>query len=187
MCRSQAFFKHFKMLSFTNNGTRVVLTGFMGVGKSSVARHLSMLLGCERVDLDTFIEEHERRKIHEMIDKDGLEFYREVESRNLKRALTETNAQIFSLGGGTWTEEGNRRLLKKHGLTSVWLESTFQHCWRNIRMSKKERPLARNKPAARKLFDERQKLYALADWHFIIRPELTSFDIAKQIAEEIFS
>jgi shikimate kinase len=175
------------MLSFTNNGTRVVLTGFMGVGKSSVARHLSLLLNCERVDLDSFIEEHERRKINEIIDTDGLSFYRGVESRNLERVLTETNAQILSLGGGTWTVDKNRALLKKHGLTSVWLESTFQHCWHNIRMSKKERPLARNKLAARKLFDERQKLYALADWHFIVKPEFTSYDIAGQIAEQIFS
>ena len=175
------------MLSFTNNGTRVVLTGFMGVGKSSVARHLSALLGCERVDLDFFIEEHEGRKIPEILDADGVASYRELESRNLERVLTETDVQILSLGGGTWTEEKNRGLLKKHGMTSVWLESTFQHCWRNIRMSKKERPLARNKIAARKLFDERQKLYALADWHFIIKPELTSYEIAQQIAEEIFS
>ena len=175
------------MLSFTNNGTRVALTGFMGVGKSSVARHLSMLLDCGRVDLDSFIEEHEGRKIHEIIHADGLTFYREVESRSLLRVLTETDAQILSLGGGTWTEAENRRVLKKHGLTSVWLESSFQHCWRNIRMSKKERPLAANKAAARALFDERQKLYALADWHFIIKPEFNSYDIATQIAEEIFS
>ena len=159
----------------------------MGVGKSSVARHLAMLLNCERIDLDSFIEEHEDRKIHDMIDLNGLEFYRDVESRNLKRVLLETNAQILSLGGGTWTVEANRKLLKDHGLTSVWLESTFQHCWRNIRMSRKDRPLARNKPAAQKLFEDRQKIYALADWHFIIRPELNSFDIARQIAEEIFS
>lgn len=175
------------MLSFTNNGTRVALTGFMGVGKSSVARHLSMLLNCERVDLDSFIEERERRKIHEIIDSDGLASYREIEAVNLERVLLETNAQILSLGGGTWTVDLNRKLLRSHGLTSVWLESTFQHCWRNIRMSRKERPLARNKPAAQKLFDDRQKIYALADWHFIIRPEYTSFDIARQIAEEIFS
>ena len=175
------------MLSLTNNGTRVALTGFMGVGKSSVARHLSQMLHCERLDLDTFIEEREQRKIHEMIDKDGLAAYRKVETKCLESALVETNAQILSLGGGAWTEERNRTLLKKNGLTSVWLESTFQHCWRNIRMSKKERPLARNKIAARKLFDERQKLYALADWHFVIKPEFTSFDVARQIAEEIFS
>lgn len=175
------------MLSFTNNGTRIALTGFMGVGKSSVARHLALLLHCERIDLDSFIEESEQRKIHEIIDKDGLEAYRGVETKSLDHVLKDTDAQIISLGGGAWTEEKNRRLLKKHGLTSVWLESSFQHCWRNIRMSKKERPLARNKVAARKLFDERQKLYALADWHFVIKPEFTSFDVARQIAEEIFS
>jgi shikimate kinase len=146
-----------------------------------------MLLDCERVDLDSFIEEHEGRKIHEIITAEGLTGYRQIESRNLQRALTETNAQIISLGGGTWTEEHNRKLLRQHGLTSVWLESSFQHCWRNIRMSKKERPLARNKTAARALFDERQKLYALADWHFIIKPEFNSYDVARQIAEEIFS
>ncbi|HUR99381.1 MAG TPA: shikimate kinase [Pyrinomonadaceae bacterium] len=175
------------MLSFTNNGTRVALTGFMGVGKSSVARHLSMLLDCGRVDLDSFIEEQEGRKIHEIINADGLPFYRQVESRSLRLVLTETDAQILSLGGGTWTVSENRRVLKRQGLTSVWLESSFQHCWRNIRMSKKERPLATNKAAARALFDERQKLYALADWHFVIKPEFTSYDIARQIAEQIFS
>lgn len=185
--RSPVSLTNFKMLRFTNNGTRVALTGFMGVGKSSVARHLSMLLGCERVDLDSFIEENEHRKIHDIIDVDGLPFYRDVETRNLERVFSQTRAQILSLGGGTWTVEKNRKLLQTQGLTSVWLESTFQHCWQNIRMSKKDRPLARNKPAARKLFDERQKIYALADWHFIIKPEYTSFDIAKQIAEEIFS
>ena len=175
------------MLRFTNNGTRVALTGFMGVGKSSVGRHLAQLLNCERIDLDSFIEEQERRRIHDIIDTEGLDSYRGIETRNLERVLSETNAQILSLGGGTWTVDKNRRLLKKQGLTSVWLESTFQHCWHNIRTSKKERPLARNKTAARKLFDERQKIYALADWHFIIRPEFTSYDIAKQIAEQIFS
>ena len=175
------------MLRFTNNGKRVALTGFMGVGKSSVARHLALLLDCERVDLDSFIEGHEKRKIHDIIDSDGIDAYREIESKSLALALAEPKTQIFSLGGGTWTVDANRKVLKKHGLTSVWLESSFQHCWQNIRMAKKERPLARNKTAARKLFDERQKIYALADWHFIIKPELTSFDIAKQIAEEIFS
>jgi shikimate kinase len=175
------------MLSFTNNGKRVALTGFMGVGKSSVARHLAQLLNCDRLDLDSFIEEHEGRKIHEIINDDGLSHYRKLESENLLRALTETDAQIFSLGGGTWTVESNRKLLKERGITSVWLESSFQHCWRNIRMSKKERPLARNKPAARALFDERQKLYALSDWHFIIKPEFNSYDIAMQIADQIFS
>jgi shikimate kinase len=175
------------MLRLSNNGTRIALTGFMGVGKSSVARHLAMFLNCGRIDLDSFIEDSQQRKIHDIIDTDGLSAYREVETENLKRVLDLNGIQVLSLGGGTWTEARNRKLLKDHGMTSVWLESTFQHCWQNIRRSKKERPLARDKAAARKLFDERQKLYALADWHFIIKPELNSYDVARQIAEEIFS
>ena len=174
------------MLRFTNNGARIALTGFMGVGKSSVARHLAQLLNCERIDLDSFIEEQEGRTIHDIIDHDGLDSYRTIETTHLEKVLAGTQAQILSLGGGTWTIEKNRRLLKKQGITSVWLESSFQHCWNNIRTSRKERPLARNKTAARKLFDERQKIYALADWHFIIRPEFNSYDIAKQVAEQIF-
>lgn len=165
---------------------RIALTGFMGVGKSSVARHLSLMLRCDRVDLDTAIEENERRSIVEIIDAEGESAYRALETRNLRRILVQNNAPILSLGGGTWTVAENRELIKRHGLTSIWLESSFEHCWYNIRASKKERPLARNKHSARKLFDERQKLYCLADWHFIIKPEFTSFDVARQIVEEIF-
>ena len=72
-------------------------------------------------------------------------------------------------------------------LTTVWLESTFEHCWRNIQASKRDRPLARNKPDTLRLFEEREKLYCLADWHFIIKPDLTSFEVARKIAEEVFS
>lgn len=176
-----------RMLSYTNNGTRIALTGFMGVGKSSVARHLSGLLGCTRVDLDSYIEEHEKRRIPDIIDNDGLAAYREVETRNLAELLKNSGAQIVSLGGGAWTEKKNRNMLKEGGFTSVWLESSFQHCWQNIRRSKKERPLARDKDAAKKLFDDRQKIYALADWHFIIRPEFNSFEVARQIAEQVFA
>jgi shikimate kinase len=115
-----------------NKNIRVALTGFMGVGKSSVARHLSNLLNCKRLDLDYFIEEHEGRKIARIIDTDGEEKYRQIEAKWLKQALDRSDARIFSLGGGAWTTAGNRALLKEHGFTSVWLEATFDHCWRNI-------------------------------------------------------
>lgn len=170
-----------------NNGARIALTGFMGVGKSSVARHLAHILKCRRVDLDHVIETRERRSIVEIIEKDGIDRYREIETLNLEHVLAESNTQILSLGGGTWTIDKNRELLKKSAYTSVWLEATFEHCWLNISHSKKDRPLARNKQAARKLFEERQTIYCLADWHVIIRPDYTSYDVAAKIADEIFS
>ena len=170
-----------------NKDIRIALTGFMGVGKSSVARHLSQMLRCQRVDLDLFIENNERRRIAEIIDIDGLVYYRGLETKYLKRFLADSDAIILSLGGGTWTVPANRELLKTHNFTTVWLESSFEHCWLNISFSRKDRPLARDKKSALKLFEERQKDYSLADWHFIVQPGFTSFDVAKKIADEIFS
>lgn len=169
------------------NDIRIALTGFMGVGKSSVARHLAHMLRCRRVDLDMVIEGDQNRRIAEIIDNDGLARYREVETENLKRVLDQNNTRILSLGGGTWTIPGNRDLLKAHGFTSVWLESTFEHCWLNIAFSRKDRPLARDKQAALQLFEERQRDYSLADWHFIVRSDFTSFEVARKIADEVFS
>lgn len=177
-----------KILNSTmNNGARIALTGFMGVGKSSVARHLAQMLKCRRVDLDHVIEAREGRRIVEIIDTDGIDRYREIETYHLDRVLTEPTTQILSLGGGAWTVAKNREMLQASSYTTVWLEATFEHCWLNISFSKKDRPLARDKQSALKLFEERQKVYCLADWHIIIRPDYTSYDVAAQIADEIFS
>jgi shikimate kinase len=169
------------------NDIRIALTGFMGVGKSSVARHLAQMLKCRRVDLDHVIEDHERKKVVEIIDEGGIDNYREIETKYLKQVLDESSSRILSLGGGTWTMPGNREMLKAHGYTTVWLESSFEHCWLNISNSRKERPLARDKQSTRKLFEERQKVYCLADWHFIVKADFTSHDVARKIADEIFS
>ena len=166
---------------------RIILTGFMGVGKSTVARFLAFILKCKKIDLDAVIEESERRTIAEIIQTEGEKHFRQIETANLTRILTNREAHVIALGGGAWTIEENRQLIKQHDFTTVWLESTFEHCWRNISFSKRVRPLAKNKNQARQLFNERQKFYCLADWHFVVRPDLTSFEIAKKIAEEVFS
>lgn len=166
---------------------RIALTGFMGVGKSSVARHLAHALGCARTDLDNVIEESENRSIADIINTDGEGRYREIETSNLEKVVADKTVRILSLGGGTWTVEENREMLKNNGFISVWLESSFEHCWMNIKFSHKVRPLARNKRNTRKLFDERQKVYCLADWHFVVKPEFTSFDVASRILEELIS
>lgn len=166
---------------------RVALTGFMGVGKTSIARHLAHLLRCERLDLDILIETSEKRSVGQIIDAQGIDEYRRIETENLKLALARTSARIISLGGGAWTVAENRDLIRNEGVTSVWLNASFMHCWNNIRFSKKERPLARDKASARRLFDERRDVYALADWHFVVKQDLTSFEIARQIVDEVFS
>ncbi|HQX55684.1 MAG TPA: shikimate kinase [Pyrinomonadaceae bacterium] len=170
-----------------NKEQRIVLTGFMGVGKSSVARHVAHLIKSKRVDLDHELEYGERRTVAQIIDAEGEPAFRDIESRYLQEALDRPDLRVLSLGGGTWTLERNREIIKRSGLTSVWLESTFEHCWLNVAFSRKDRPLARDKKRAFELFQQRQQHYALADWHFVVRPDSTSFDVAKQIIEQIFS
>src|SRR4029078_6531064 len=97
---------------------RLALTGFMGVGKSSVARHLEHMTGCKRLDLDTIIEDVNRKSISELIDVDGIERFREIETGILRDIVERKGGCILSLGGGTWTIAGNRELIKLAGFTS---------------------------------------------------------------------
>ena len=159
----------------------------MGVGKSSVARHVAHIIGTRMVDLDHVIEKNEHRPISQIVDHEGEEAFRSIETKNLERILKDKNVRVLSLGGGAWTIPANRDLLKASDYTTVWLEATFEHCWLNITFSKKDRPLARDKEKAIKLFEARQKVYCLADWHFVIRSGLTSYEVAQQIVEEIYS
>ncbi|MCO6510555.1 MAG: AAA family ATPase [Aridibacter famidurans] len=170
-----------------NDGTRIVLTGFMGVGKSTVARHLARLTGKRQVDLDDEIERRRAVSIPEIVKNGGIERFRQIETEVLGEVLASPKAAIISLGGGAWITEANREMIKNSGVTAVWLETTFEHCWRNIRFSRKERPLVKNKRQARKLFDERERYYCLADWHFVIDRGYNSFDIAQKIASDVFS
>lgn len=165
---------------------RIVLLGFMGAGKSLVAKHISRILKCERLDLDEFIEINENMSPADIITLHGEQVFRDIETKYLKKAL-ETDAQVIALGGGTWLKEENRRLIKNHDCITIWLVTNFESCWINIKSSVKKRPLARDKTIARELFIEREKVYCLADWHLPVLPHLTSKEIAEIIVEWIIS
>ena len=167
------------------DGPLLALTGFMGVGKTSVARHLAHLLGTKKVDLDSEIESSHRRTIAEIIDSEGDMIFREVEAAVLRSVVGDSKPGVLSLGGGTWTVPENRGVIKAAGYRVIWLESSFEHCWINIKFSRKDRPLGRDKASTRQLFQERQSHYCLADWHFIVRPDHTSIEVARQIIEQL--
>ncbi len=164
---------------------RIVVTGFMGVGKSTVAKCLARILGVKSIDLDRAVEAREGISVAKIIETKGEPKFRELESECLKDILAAKDIDVISLGGGAWTLENNRRLIKDQLCLSIWLEATFQHCWRNISQSRHPRPLANDRKIAEKLFYEREKLYCLADWHFIIEPYLNSNEVARLIAEQL--
>lgn len=158
----------------------------MGVGKSTVARRLARILKTRWTDLDVEIEKTSGRSVSKIVDEDGIEAFRVLESHALESVIKKPDLTVISLGGGAFAKESNRDLLKSSKITTIWLEASFDHCWANLRFSYKDRPLARNKSQAEELYEERGKIYCLADWHFLVAPGSNSNDVAGQIADQVY-
>ncbi len=159
---------------------RIALTGFMGSGKTTVAAALAARLNCEMIDLDQFIELHEGRSIHSIINGDGEPRFREIESQALLEALDVEPAGVVALGGGTWTIAENRNQLKTKNCIIVWLDVPFEVCWRRIEKGN-PRPLARDKAEAQKLYLNRVSDYSQASIRVVISEHQSADDVADQI------
>jgi shikimate kinase len=162
----------------------VVITGFMGAGKTTVGRALANLLGEAFVDLDDAVRELEGRGPREMIDAEGEEFFRESETRALRRVLEEGSARVVATGGGAWTLARNRSLVAAHGCLSVWLDAPFDLCLRRIEGEggRDSRPFARNVERAARLYEERLAAYRQADLRVPVAPEAGADELAARIA-----
>lgn len=157
------------------------ITGFMGAGKTTVARVLAGELARPFIDLDRFIHTHTHRTPQQIIDTDGEAMFRRIETENLRRVLDETGLPVVALGGGAWTIEANRALIAERGAVSVWLDASFDLCWERIHRTARTRPFARDRAAAEKLFMNRQPLYRLAALHVPVTENDDAAHIARRI------
>ena len=163
----------------------IIIIGFMAAGKTTVAAALAERLGCGLVDLDQFIEQREGRSIRAIIDEEGEQAFREIESEALSEALRTDSPCVIALGGGAWTIERNRALIHQHTLSTVWLDAPFELCWRRIEDGINIRPLAREQEKARQLYDERRALYSQAGLHVEVDEGRSSQAIAEVIARAL--
>jgi shikimate kinase len=169
------------MFPAMNKDHRIVIVGFMGCGKTTVAEALAQRLGCAIIDLDSFITEREGRSPAEIIAQDSEPSFREIETRALKVVLAENVARVIALGGGAWMIEANRALVAQHDCLSVWLDAPFETCWKRITASGTIRPLAPDRKSAQELYESRRASYELA----AMRVEASPDDSLARIAEEI--
>jgi len=91
----------------------IVLTGFMGTGKSGIGKRLAKKLGMSYLDTDELIEEREKDSISAIFKKKGEEYFRRLETKVVKEVALLDNF-VISTGGGVVLKEGNIRLLKKN-------------------------------------------------------------------------
>jgi shikimate kinase len=163
--------------------TRIVITGFMGAGKTTVARALARLLGAACVSLDDLVTRHEGRTPQALIDEEGEGYFRDAETRALRRALERGRARVIDTGGGAWTLARNRALVAAHACATVWLDAPFELCWQRITRdaSHTGRPLARDRARAERLYEQRRVSYQLAALRVQVTPEGTPEELAAEI------
>ena len=146
----------------------IVITGFMGCGKSKVAQELARRRNVTMVDLDERITTTVGRSPAQLITEDGEAAFREIESNALRDLLQAGEAGVIALGGGAWIEKANRDLIDEYGCTSIWLDTPFEICWERIAASEEDRPLGRTREEAQARYDLRRPIYALANIHVAI-------------------
>src|ERR1041385_2146233 len=100
----------------------IVITGFMGCGKSRIARALAQNLNVRFLDLDESITARTGRTPAQLIDEDGELAFRRIETDTLREVLNAGEAGVIALGGGAWIEAANRELIEQYRCSSVWLD-----------------------------------------------------------------
>ena len=141
----------------------IVITGFMGCGKTEVAGYLAKRLNVGMVDLDELITQTVGRSPAKLINEEGEPAFRVIETSALDQLLKQRSLGVIALGGGAWIESQNRVLIEQCKAISVFLDTLFEVCWSRIETSSEDRPLGRTKTEASELYQLRRPIYQLAN------------------------
>ena len=170
---------------------KIILLGYMGCGKSTIANKLSKIIEIPFVDLDKKIEEKTNLSINAIFEKHGEIYFRKLEHEVFVELLNSPDTLIIGLGGGTPCYANNHELLKSDNVTSVYLKASIETLFNRLNHNKSKRPLIADKSEdemkefiAKHLFD-RSFYYNQAQYKVIVDDktiEETVMDIVEVLA-----
>lgn len=160
----------------------IILTGFCGIGKTSVGQELSKITGMGFLDTDILIERKLCLNVENIFIYYGQRFFRYIE-REVVKDLPYAEDQVISVGGGAFIDSMNIKNLKAAGLV-IFLNGSIDTI-----LSKgipSHRPLLKgeNKDAILRLYESRLPFYKQADLE-IIADGKTPLEIAYEIYRKI--
>ena len=160
----------------------IVLVGFMGTGKTTIATQVANRLNMRYVSTDSLIEKREKRTINEIFTKEGEDYFRDVES-DVVREVSLQEGLVIDTGGGVVIREENLTNLKSTGIVICLTadENTIMERTKKY----KHRPLLNvedPKLKIRQLLAKRMPLYEKAE-HCIDTGKLTIRQVVGKIVE----
>ena len=136
----------------------IIITGFMGSGKSIVVEELARKLGMEFIDMDQIIEE-QGMSISDIFSRYGEKYFREQENKLVKE-LSQKENMVIATGGGTLLSADNAKILSKKG-EIICLYADPKVLYNRVKR-KNNRPLLRGEnllDRIKQLVEERKKIY----------------------------
>tara|TARA_B100001029_G_scaffold53990_1_gene43390 strand:+ start:210 stop:731 length:522 start_codon:yes stop_codon:yes gene_type:complete len=152
----------------------LVLTGMMGVGKTTVGKRLAEKLGIRFIDIDKIIETKENKTITEIFANKGENYFRKIEKEITIDILNKKNV-VIALGGGAFINPNIRKEIRNTSI-SVWLDLSLKALISRISNTKK-RPLLKEgnlKETVNRIYSERKKIYNQSN--FKIKCDLLKVD-----------
>jgi shikimate kinase len=138
---------------------KIYLVGFMGAGKTTVARALARRLDWQAMDIDEGIEQREHETVANLFAKRGEAYFRAVE-RAVLMELIGTRHLVVATGGGTFVDPQNRAAINHDGL-SVWIDVPLDRLIARVPADGR-RPLAADRVEFERLYNARRTAYELA-------------------------
>lgn len=160
----------------------LVLIGYRGTGKSTVAKLLAAELGWQTVSTDALIIERAQQAIPDIVAQDGWDHFRDLETE-VCAALKEQDHLVIDTGGGIILRTKNIEALKPNGLV-FWLTATVSTITRRISHDTQRPSLTGGKTFIEEIHDvltERTPKYQAAADHVIATDHASPEDIASQI------
>ena len=138
----------------------IILIGFMGVGKGTVARALVKSSSYFAIDTDDLIESIESKKVKKIFKDEGEAYFRSLEKKCALWLEQNVDNTIISTGGGFFKQENIHKIGKV-----IYLESSFQGILNrinnapNAKAKLRKRPLLQDLKEAKKLYNQRIEDY----------------------------
>ena len=120
---------------------KIVLLGYMGVGKSFFGKELANITQRKFIDLDEYIQKNENTSIELLFQNKGEIYFRKKEHHYLKEILSSDEEIILSLGGGTPCYYNNMDLLQKEDVMIIYIKASVETIFNRLNAQKSQRPL----------------------------------------------